>query len=126
MPKEKNYKSKLGFFAIAALVIAVAAIYYVGKERNKFGPVLHLSARFTSVTGLREGSNVRIGGIDIGTVESIELTNDTTVQVDMIIQRKVQKFIRKDARAGIGSDGLMGDKFVAITAGTPTSPLVMD
>lgn len=126
MPKEKNYKSKLGFFAIAALAIAVAAIYYVGKERNKFGAVLHLSARFKSVTGLRDGSNVRLGGIDVGTVESIQLVTDTTVEVDMIIRQKVQKFIRKDAKAGIGSDGLMGDKFVTITAGTPASPLVID
>lgn len=126
MPKEKSYKWKLGLFAIAALVIAVAAIYYIGKEKNKFGTVLHISAQFSSVSGLKMGSNVRLGGIDVGTVNGIDLVTDTTVEVDMIIQKKVQKFIKKDAKASIGSDGLMGDKVIVITAGTPTTPVVTE
>lgn len=126
MPKEKNYKWKLGLFSIAALTIAVACIYYVGKERNKFGAVLHISARFNSVNGLKIGSNVRVGGIDVGTVDGISLVTDTTVQVDMLIQEGIQKFIRRDAKASIGSDGLMGDKVIVINAGTPASPLIAD
>jgi phospholipid/cholesterol/gamma-HCH transport system substrate-binding protein len=126
MPKEKNYKWKLGLFSIAALVIAVAGIYYVGKQKNKFGSVLHLSARFNSVSGLKIGGNVRVGGIDVGTVDGISLVTDTTVQVDMIIQKGIQKFIRKDAKASIGSDGLMGDKVIVINAGTPASTTVAD
>jgi len=118
MPKEKNYKWKLGLFSVAALVIAIAAIYYIGKQKNKFGSVLHVSALFNSVSGLKVGSNVRLGGIDIGTVDGISLVTDTSVQVDMIIKKKVQKFIKRDAKAGISSDGLMGDKVVSITAGT--------
>src|SRR5579863_9936847 len=92
MPKEKNYKWKLGLFSIAALVIAVAGIYYVGKERNKFGSVVHLTTYFNSVSGLKQGSNVRVGGIDVGTVDGISLVNDTTVQVDMVIQTGIRKF----------------------------------
>jgi len=126
MPKEKSYKWKLGLFAVAALVVAVAAIYYVGKQKNKFGSVLHISSQFSSVSGLKVGSNVRLGGIDVGTVNGIELVTDTTVQVEMIIQRRVQKFIRKDAKASISSDGLMGDKVIVIAAGTPTTSTVID
>ncbi len=126
MPKEKNYKWKLGLFAVAALVIAIGAIYYIGKQKNKFGSVLHISALFNSVSGLKIGSNVRLGGIDIGTVDGISLVTDTSVQVEMIIQKKVQKFIKKDAKASISSEGLMGDKVIAIVAGTPGQPAVND
>lgn len=126
MPKEKNYKWKLGLFSVAALVIAVAAIYYIGKQKNKFGSVLHVSALFNSVSGLKMGSNVRLGGIDIGTVDGISLVTDTSVQVDMIIQKKAQKFIKKDAKASISSEGLMGDKVVAIVAGTAGQPPIAD
>src|SRR3979490_2658146 len=83
MPKEKNYKWKLGFFAVAALVLAVGAIYYIGKQKNKFGSVVHINALFNSVSGLKIGSNVRLSGIDIGTVDGIALVTDTSVQVDM-------------------------------------------
>jgi phospholipid/cholesterol/gamma-HCH transport system substrate-binding protein len=126
MPKEKNYKWKLGFFAIAALVIAVSAIYYIGKQKNKFGSVLHINALFNSVSGLKIGSNVRFGGIDIGTVDGINLVTDSTVQVQMVIQKGVQKFIKKDARASIGSEGLMGDKVIVIAPGNTGQPMVVE
>jgi phospholipid/cholesterol/gamma-HCH transport system substrate-binding protein len=126
MPKEKNYKWKLGFFAVAALVIAVAAIYYIGKQKNKFGSVLHINALFNSVSGLKIGSNVRFGGIDVGTVDGINLVTDSSVQVEMIIQKGVQKFIKKDAKASIGSEGLMGDKVIVIAPGNTGQPMVAE
>jgi len=126
MPKEKNYKWKLGLFAVAALVLAVCAIYYVGKQKNKFGSVVHISALFNSVSGLKIGSNVRLGGIDVGTVDGINLVTDTTVQVQMIIQQKVVRFIKKDAKASIGSEGLMGDKVIVIAPGTPGQAIVSE
>ena len=126
MPKEKNYKWKLGLFSVAALVLAIAAVYYIGKQKNKFGSVLHVSALFNSVSGLKAGSNVRLGGIDIGTVDGISLVTDTSVQVDMIIQRKVQKFIKKDAKAAISSEGLMGDKVITIAADPVISYVVAE
>lgn len=118
MPKEKNYKWKLGAFSVGILVLAIGAIYYIGKQKNKFGSVLHVSAQFSSVAGLKIGSSVRLGGIDVGTVDGIDLVTDTSVQVMMIIQKKAQKFIKKDAKASIGSEGLMGDKVVVLQPGT--------
>ena len=124
MPKEKNYKWKLGLFSIAMLVIAIGAIYYIGKQRNKFGSVVSISARFKSVSGLKTGGNVLVGGIEVGTVDDIALITDTTVQVSMVIQKGVEKFIRKDARASIGSEGLMGDKVIVLIPGSPDTPTV--
>ncbi len=119
MPKEKNYKWKLGLLTIAMLVLAISAIYYIGKQKNKFGSVVTISARFKTVSGLKTGSNVLVGGIDVGTVDDIALVTDTTVEVTMIIQKGVEKFIKKDAKASIGSEGLMGDKVIILIPGTP-------
>ena len=126
MPKEKNYKWKLGLFSIAVLVVAIGAIYYIGKQKNKFGSVVTISAFFRSVSGLQPGSSVRLGGIDVGTVDDIALVNDTTVAVDMIIQKGVDKFIKRDAKASIGSEGLMGDKVVVLLPGTPAAAPVVN
>lgn len=126
MPKERNYKWKLGLFAVVTLVVAIGAIYYIGKQKNKFGSVFHLTALFNSVSGLKLGSNVRLGGIDIGTVDDIALVTDTSVQVQMILHKNVQKFIKKDAKASIGSEGLMGDKVVVISPGTSGQSMVAE
>ena len=56
------------------------------------------------------GNNVRFSGINVGTVSEIELVNDSSVVVVLVIQEEVQKYIKTDAMASIGSDGLMGDK----------------
>jgi phospholipid/cholesterol/gamma-HCH transport system substrate-binding protein len=72
------------------------------------------------VSGLKVGNNVRFSGINIGTVDEIELITDTSVMVELVIRKKYQEFIKTDARASIGSDGLMGDKVLTITPGIST------
>ena len=117
MNKESGFTWKLGMFVIIGLVLFVGTIYFVGRQKNLFGSTFILKAQFKTVSGLKEGNNVRFSGINIGTVDAIELITDTTVLVDMIIKKDVQKFIKTNAIASIGSDGLMGDKVLTITAG---------
>ena len=54
------------------------------------------------------------------------IINDTTVQVDMLIRKSVQKFIKTDCQAGIGSAGIIGDRILVITQGSSVAPLVKD
>jgi phospholipid/cholesterol/gamma-HCH transport system substrate-binding protein len=50
----------------------------------------------------------------VGTVKTIEIINDTTVEVTMLINRNMKTVIRKNALASLGADGLMGNKVVNI------------
>jgi phospholipid/cholesterol/gamma-HCH transport system substrate-binding protein len=68
-----------------------------------------------TVNGLMPGNNVRFKGIDVGTVKEIELTEDGSIFVVMIIDDKMENYIQENAVASIGSDGLMGNKLVNIT-----------
>jgi phospholipid/cholesterol/gamma-HCH transport system substrate-binding protein len=106
------------------LALAISAIYYIGKQKNKFGSTVTISSRFKSVSGLKTGSDVLVGGIEVGTVDDIALVTDTTVEVSMIIQKGVEKFIKKDAKASIGTEGLMGDKVIVLIPGSPDTPIV--
>lgn len=124
MNKESGFTWKLGMFVIIGLVLFVGTIYFVGKQKNLFGSVFKLKVQFKTVSGLKEGNNVRFSGINIGTVDAIELISDTSVLVDLVIKKEVQKFIRTNAVASIGSDGLMGDKVLTITPGTSTAEIV--
>ena len=121
MNKESGFTWKLGMFVIIGLVLFVGTIYFVGKQKNLFGSTFHLKAQFKTVSGLKEGNNVRFSGINVGTVDGIELITDTLVMVNLVIKKDVQQFIKTDAVAGIGSDGLMGDKVLTITPGTSTN-----
>ena len=126
MKKESGYKGKLGMFVLVGLALFALTIYFVGKQKNLFGSTFHLKAKFKSVSGLQVGNNVRFSGINIGTVGEIELETDTSVLVTLVIKKEVQQFIKTDAVAAIGSDGLMGDKLLTISPGTMSVKTVND
>jgi len=126
MHKESAFTWKLGMFVVIGLAVFVLTIYFVGKQRNLFGSTFNLKSQFKTVSGLKVGNNVRFSGIDIGTVSKIELVTDTSVMVGLVIKKEVQQFIKTDASAIIGSDGLMGDKVLTISAGTSTLGTVHD
>lgn len=121
MKNETGYKLKLGMFVSIGLLLFVITIYYVGKQKNLFVSTITVKSVFRTVSGLNTGNNVRFSGINIGTIEEIELQNDTSVVVTMVIKKSMQPFIKSDASAGIGSDGLMGDKLMTIYPGTAQS-----
>jgi phospholipid/cholesterol/gamma-HCH transport system substrate-binding protein len=115
MKKENSRNIRLGLVVLIGTAAIVAALYYVGSQQRLFSSTLKLKAEFYNVSGLRRGNSVRFTGIDIGTVESIEITSDTSVLVTMAIDADVCRFIKKDAVAVIGTDGVMGNKLINIT-----------
>ncbi|HZK63420.1 MAG TPA: MlaD family protein [Puia sp.] len=117
MKSHGSLKWKLGLFIICGLVLLVLGLFFVGRQKHLFDSVFQLKAVFSNVSGLKPGSNVRFGGINIGSVESIFLITDTTVMVNMSIKTEVHKFIRRNAFASIGSEGLMGDRVLILSAG---------
>jgi len=113
-----NFKVRLGLFVAGGFVLFVLAIFLIGRQKNLFVPVFKLQTTFYNVSGLQVGNNIRFSGINVGTVENISLVNDSTVQVDMIIKKSVQPFIKKDGLALIGSEGIIGDRVLIITQGS--------
>jgi len=118
MQKESINKVKLGIFVSIGLALLTAGIYYIGETKKLFGSTFRISAIFKDVNGLQVGNNVRFAGTNVGTIEGIEIITDTSVKVDMIVDVSTQKFIKKDSKAIIGSDGLMGNKILNLSAGT--------
>jgi len=116
MIKNLNRNIKLGIFIIAGTTFFTALLYFVGAKRNLFTTTIKIKAAFYNAEGLMSGNSVRFSGINIGTVESVSIINDSTVLVEMIIQKTVTKNIKKNAIASIGTDGLMGNKIVNITS----------
>ena len=113
-----KFKVRLGLFITGGLLIFIVAVFIIGRQKNLFVPVYRLTTTFYNVSGLQVGNNIRFSGINVGTVDNIKIINDSTVQVDMLIQKDVQKFIKSDCEAAIGSAGLIGDRILVITQGS--------
>lgn len=117
MEKTTSQKIRLGGFVIIGLIIFILAVYFIGAKQKMFGKTNHLTAVFNNVNGLQLGNNVRYSGINVGTVRGIEMVNDTAIRVDMIIDKTIFSYIKKDAVAIIGSDGLVGNMIINIIPG---------
>jgi len=124
MNKESLNKGKLGMFVVVGILLFIVVIYVIGINRNLFGSNFILNSQFKNVNGLKVGSNVRLSGINIGTVSKIEFLSDSLVLVRLLIKDEVQQFIKIDALASIGSDGLVGDKVLIIAPGTNSKSIV--
>lgn len=119
-----RFKVRLGLFVAGGLLIFGVAIFLIGKQKQLFDSVFKLSTRFHNVSGLQVGNNVRFSGINVGTVESITIVNDSTVRVNMIIKNDVQSFIKTDCEVMVGSEGVIGDKVLNITQGSDSTKSV--
>jgi phospholipid/cholesterol/gamma-HCH transport system substrate-binding protein len=118
MKKDTSFKIKLGIFISLGIALFIVGIYFIGEKQQLFRSTFHLSGVFRDVAGLQAGNNVRLSGINVGTVENINIVSDTSVRVEIVIDESTRKFIKKDAVASIGSEGLMGNKIIIINPGS--------
>lgn len=117
---------RVGIMFLIGLVLLIGALYLIGDKRNLFGDTITLKAEFTEVNGLMKGNNVRYVGIDVGTVSDVRILNDSVVLVEMTVEAEAKEFIRTNAMASIGSDGLMGNKLVNIHSVQGDAPYIND
>ena len=122
----QKFKIRLGLFIAGGIALFLLAIFIIGKQQNLFNPVFKLTTTFYNVSGLQVGNNVRFTGINVGTVDNISIINDSTVRVDMLIKKDVNKFIKSDCIVAIGSEGLIGDRLLMITQGSTDAPLAKE
>ena len=118
MKNSVSSKIRLGIFISIGIAVFIAAIYFLGAKQQMFRSTFRLSGVFRDVGGLQAGNNVRLSGINVGTVENITMISDTSVRVGILVDESTREFIKKDALATIGSEGLMGNKVLIISPGT--------
>lgn len=122
-----NFKVRLGIFIAIGLTLFSVGIFFIGKQKHMFNDVFRVSTYFNNVSGLLVGTNVRFAGITVGTVDRIKIINDSTVQVDMIIVKEVQQFIKEDCRSKYRHlRNYRGDRILIISQGGVDAPLATD
>ncbi|OGX84017.1 hypothetical protein BEN49_11865 [Hymenobacter coccineus] len=115
---------RLGLFTVLGVGFLLGLLYLMGRQQNLFGRSLVVRADFRNVSGLLTGNSVRLGGIAVGNVKAIDLLNDSTVRVSMSLSTDAQGFVRQNAVAAIGTDGLVGNTIINLTAQAAPAPPV--
>jgi phospholipid/cholesterol/gamma-HCH transport system substrate-binding protein len=115
--QQEKFKVRLGMMVAGGFALFIIAIFYIGRQKHLFNPVFKISTKLRNVSGLQIGNNVRYSGINVGTVDNIQIINDSTVKIDLMIDKDVQRFIHPDCQILIGSEGIIGDRVVNISQG---------
>lgn len=126
MKDSQKNNVKLGLFVSLTVAALVAGIYFIGQRQQLFSSSFHIYGTFKNIDGLLVGNNVRFSGINIGVVGDIQQVTDSTVSVEMVVNERSRKFIKKNVSAVIGTDGLMGNKIVSLIPGPAGKAQVAD
>lgn len=116
----------VGLFIVLGLVFLLAGILTIGNMRSTFVKKILVTAIFDDVNGLQAGNNVWFSGVKIGTVNKLSFYGENQVRVMIKVDEKSQQYIRKDAKAKISTDGLIGNKIIIIYGGTSMAEAVED
>ena len=120
--------ARLGIFIFIGTVFLVLSILLLGNKESLFVQTIKVKSYFARVEGLKKGAPVRLSGYDIGSVSGINLADDATGKVEVImrIDQSYIKFIRLDSKASIETEGLVGKMLVTITPGSPDKAVVQE
>ncbi|HVA40490.1 MAG TPA: MlaD family protein [Candidatus Binataceae bacterium] len=127
MAEQSSHSLRVGILMVTGIAILAAAIFSIGGGLRWLGGTEELKARFQRVNGLQVGAPVYLSGVNIGSVASIQFPEDRRanyVVVRLKIEANAVQRVRTDSVAKIESLGLLGDKFLLLTAGSPDAPSV--
>ncbi len=128
---KRTGKIKWGNMWIGILVtFAIAVVLYTsfgGGGVSIFAPKNTVAAYFRDVNGLVKGAPVRLAGVEVGVVKSVEFVNLDAVrrlEVKMNVKESVWPLITEDSKVQLGTLGLLGDKYIEIIPGSEGLPVV--
>ncbi|MEO8254030.1 MAG: MlaD family protein, partial [Flavobacterium sp.] len=108
------------------IAILFLIIFFIGSNQNLFTSKFKIYSNFRNVSGLQIGGQVRFSGIAVGTIENIAIINDSTVNIEALMDNDVRKFIKTNSKASITSEGVIGSKILTISQGSTNLPQVKD
>jgi len=129
MSRERRANRRVGTLVLAALVLAAVTLFLLGDKQNLFRAKNHYTVRFNDVNGLQTGAQVQLSGVNVGQVEKIVLPEEIgehQLVVHVAIDARYEQRLREDSEARIRTLGLLGDKYLEITSGSPGAPMLAE
>lgn len=113
----------VGMMVTVGFIVAMFILFNIGGGGGLFSSQYKLFGRFREVKGLHAGSEVSLSGLRVGTVKSIVIATDATKEliVELSLLKQYRDRIRQDSTASIKTQGVLGDKYIEISIGSPDS-----
>jgi phospholipid/cholesterol/gamma-HCH transport system substrate-binding protein len=107
----------------AVILVAAAFVIFAYQASDiSTGEGYEVVAEFNDVTGISKGSDVKIGGVKVGVVNTLSL-DERTYQARLALGIRQNVELPVDTTAAIVGDGLLGNKFVSLEPGADTAML---
>jgi phospholipid/cholesterol/gamma-HCH transport system substrate-binding protein len=120
---------RVGLFTAGLVVLLAAAILLLGKKQRLFVSQVRYETRFEHVGGLVAGAPVWLNGVVVGSVDEVTLPPDPTqreILVSFMVDADMARRMRADSQVRIRTLGLLGDRYLEVTSGSPSQPKLKD
>jgi phospholipid/cholesterol/gamma-HCH transport system substrate-binding protein len=127
---------KVGLLVVMALAIILIFSWLIGGN-NPFRSKVHLYITYNFAGGIEKGSPVRLAGLKVGKVESLQFFYPkdgefsvssydqkrivTPLKIEISLDQEASRFIKKNSEFYINLAGLIGERYIEVTPGTPES-----
>lgn len=129
LERDPRRRLKVGLFTASLLALLALTILVIGKKQGMFVRHVSYRAEFGDVAGLVPGAQVWLNGVVVGVVQDVNLPEDPTqrrITVTFKIRRELAPRIRADSRVRIRTLGLLGDRYLEVSSGSPLQPLLAE
>lgn len=116
----KTPTTKAGLFVSVAFAMLIIGLFVIGDKEKLFSSANRYYVKFKDINGLKEGAQVFITGINVGSVREVRLPQypGDSVFLDLRIVKDAQDLIRADSKAEVVTEGLVGNKAISISVGS--------
>jgi len=124
---DRHRRLRVGLFTAGLLLAFALVIMLIGKKQGLFQRHERYEARFEHVGGLVPGASVWLNGVVVGAVEEVELPTDPSqrqITVAFRINARLAERVRADSRVRIRTLGLLGDRYLEISSGSVSQPVL--
>jgi phospholipid/cholesterol/gamma-HCH transport system substrate-binding protein len=128
MERNLGQEIKVGLAVLGVTLVLGLVIFVLGGSTTLLEDRYRLNASFADISGLRVGAVVRLAGIDVGEVTHIEFAEDIgerKVFVEFNLMESYRSRIREDSIASIQTEGVLGDKYIAVSMGSPDQKVLV-
>lgn len=118
----------IGLFLILGIGFFAAILFVIGNRHDVFGQHVDFYSEFSDLSGLPNGAEVRVAGLDAGEVKGIQVpaSPSSKFRLKLQVRASARGMVRADSVVSIKTEGIVGDKYISIQEGTRSAAEASD